>query len=117
PPRPVAAHTASRKITACPVTVRTRACCLPIRSRRPRPTRIEIARPHFRPPRPCRSPRAARQTGSEPIGGQSVLLDQLVEGAAILMRDARGQRDIAAGLGQKMTQIAFLELRDRLRLS
>src|SRR5215468_11910221 len=50
---------------------------------------------------------------AEALAHQAVLLDQLVQRAAILLRNARRHRDVAGRLGQKLTEIRLLELSDR----
>src|SRR5215470_19681692 len=44
-----------------------------------------------------------------PLDPQTVFLHELVQGTAVFSRQARGQRDVATGLGQEIAQIGFLE--------
>ncbi len=50
------------------------------------------------------------------LAAQAVLAHKLVEGAAVLLRNACRKRDIAAGPGQETVEVNLLELCQRLRL-
>src|SRR5262245_16320560 len=60
--------------------------------------------------------RRSTRRGAESFAAQTVLAYKLVEGAAILLRNSCGERDVAAGPGQDTVKVGLLEFRHGLRL-
>src|SRR5262249_37592154 len=50
--------------------------------------------------------------GAEEMRGDAVFLDELVEGAAIFVRHAGGEADVAARARQQLAQVVALKLGD-----
>src|SRR5262245_47840678 len=52
---------------------------------------------------------ASGRSRTEPVDPQTVFLHKLVQGTAVLSREASSQRDVTTRLGQEIAHIGFLE--------